>query len=138
MVKKQSLKWGYLEWKAGANSLEPDAPVTTPSAPAAPLKDIANLGPNTTAKGPAYPTSSRTGPKNWDAIAGDEEDDDAQDPDHFFKKLYKNADDNTKKAMMKSMQESGGTSLSTSWNDVSSKTFTPSPPDGMEAKKWEN
>lgn len=38
--------------------------------------------------------------------------------------------------MMKSYQESNGTSLSTVWSDVGSKTFETTPPDGMEAKKW--
>jgi suppressor of G2 allele of SKP1 len=37
---------------------------------------------------------------------------------------------------MKSYQESGGTSLSTVWSDVKSKTFVPEPPEGMEAKKY--
>lgn len=39
--------------------------------------------------------------------------------DGFFKKLYKNADDDTRKAMMKSFQESNGTALSTNWSEVS-------------------
>ena len=38
--------------------------------------------------------------------------------DSFFKKLYKGADDDTRRAMMKSMQESNGTSLSTNWSEV--------------------
>jgi len=40
--------------------------------------------------------------------------------------------------MMKSMQESGGTSLSTNWADVKNKTFKVDPPEGMEAHKWES
>ncbi|KAE8441950.1 hypothetical protein EG329_004158 [Mollisiaceae sp. DMI_Dod_QoI] len=87
---------------------------------------------------PAYPTSSKTGPKNWDKLMGDEEDDkEGEDVDYFFKQLYKNADPDTRRAMMKSYQESNGTSLSTNWADVGSKSFETHPPDGMEAKKWE-
>ncbi len=38
--------------------------------------------------------------------------------------------------MMKSYQESGGTVLSTNWEDVGKKKVEVSPPDGMIAKKW--
>jgi len=55
----------------------------------------------------------------------------------FFQKLYKDADPDTRRAMMKSYQESNGTALSTSWGEVASKKFETTPPDGMEAKKWE-
>jgi len=39
--------------------------------------------------------------------------------------------------MMKSYQESNGTALSTDWKDVSKKKVETSPPEGLEAKKWE-
>lgn len=54
----------------------------------------------------------------------------------FFQKLYADADPDTKRAMMKSYQESGGTSLSTDWSKVGKQTVEVTPPDGMEAKKW--
>lgn len=38
--------------------------------------------------------------------------------DGFFKKLYAGADDDTRRAMMKSFYESDGTSLSTNWAEV--------------------
>lgn len=41
----------------------------------------------------------------------------------FFKKLYADADDDTRRAMVKSYQESGGTALSTNWKDVAVKDF---------------
>ncbi|KAK2624048.1 hypothetical protein QTJ16_006682 [Diplocarpon rosae] len=84
---------------------------------------------------PVYPTSSRNGPKNWDKVIDDGAEE-SEGIDDFFKKLYGSADPDTKRAMMKSYQESGGTSLSTDWKDVKSKTFEISPPEGMEAKKW--
>ncbi len=120
----------------------------------------------TTNAGPAYPTSSKSGPKNWDKLANDlskkpkkkvEEgssegtsesttedttedtgiDDEEGDPTtNFFKMLYKGADPDTQKAMMKSYQESNGTALSTNWTEVSKGKVETTPPDGMEARKW--
>jgi suppressor of G2 allele of SKP1 len=109
-------------------------------------------------KPPAYPTSSRKGAKNWDAVAkdalekekkdvkdgesatvDDDEIDDEGDPlQGFFKKLYKDANPDTRRAMMKSYVESNGTALSTDWEDVGKKTVPINPPDGIEAKKWES
>jgi hypothetical protein len=134
----------------------------------APLKDV-ELGPESAAaraavmsslaqpavslkpeSAPSYPTSSKTGPKNWDKLAetltakkkstkksnkdknkendihGSSEEDDGIDSDYetgdavdgFFKKLYAGADDDTRRAMMKSYQESNGTALSTNWSEV--------------------
>lgn len=86
--------------------------------------------------GPAYPTSSRSGPKDWDKIGDGEDVEDGQDVNFFFKNLYKNATPEQQRAMMKSFTESNGTSLSTDWNDVKGRTVETSPPDGVEAKKW--
>ena len=116
------------------------------------------------ATAPVYPTSSRSGPKDWDKVAADlgtkkkkkqknkakakgksnesenepkedgeghesdkeasgsdsgiDSDEGGDAVDGFFKKLYAGADDDTKRAMMKSYQESGGTALSTNWAEV--------------------
>ncbi|QIX01954.1 hypothetical protein AMS68_007471 [Peltaster fructicola] len=121
-------KWSALEGS------EPIADQPTEDKPAIPQAVL-------TAKAPAYPTSSKTGPKNWDKLAGDElgndEDGDGDDASKFFKQLYKGASPETQRAMMKSYTESNGTALSTDWNDVGKRRIETIPPDGMEAKNWE-
>lgn len=104
---------------------------------AAPSKDAAGTtAPNPSKpSGPAYPTSSRAGPKDWDKIAADDDEEEGGVND-FFKKLYSSGTDDQKRAMMKSFTESNGTTLSTDWLDVGGRTVTTSPPDGVEAKKW--
>ncbi|KAI5250651.1 SGS-domain-containing protein [Aureobasidium subglaciale] len=139
------------------SSLESNEPVTvesstTSSVPAAVLQNSTS----TAQKGPSYPTSSRSGPKNWDKLASEalakpktgdsktdgkveeeEDDDEGGDPvNGFFKKLYAGADPDTRRAMMKSFSESNGTALSTNWDEVRKGKVETSPPDGLEAKKW--
>lgn len=88
---------------------------------------------------PAYPTSSKTGPKNWDKVVDSEvvNDEDDKDVNFFFKQLYKNATPEQQRAMMKSFTESNGTALSTDWSDVGKRTVETVPPEGVEAKKWD-
>ncbi|KAG0640133.1 hypothetical protein HOY80DRAFT_885213 [Tuber brumale] len=106
---------------------------------------------------PVYPTSSKKGPKDWDKVAkdltarpkkdkkgkGTADDKGEDDPEgaeydsdyeggdpvnHFFKKLYKDADEDTRRAMMKSYVESNGTALSTNWHEVGKARVETSPP----------
>ena len=55
----------------------------------------------------------------------------------FFQNLFANSDEDTKKAMMKSFQESGGTSLSTNWDEVKKGPVEVKAPTGSVARKWE-
>lgn len=84
--------------------------------------------------GLSYPTSSKKA-VNWSSFKVDEEEQD-DNPENFFAKLYKDVDDDTKRAMMKSYVESNGTVLTTNWSEAKDKQFETSPPEGMEAKKW--
>ena len=102
---------------------------TAPPAPA--LKE------NTKPAGPAYPTSSKSGPKNWDKVEDGDDEEDKNDVNFFFKKLYQGATPEQQRAMMKSFVESNGTALSTDWNDVKARKVETIPPEGVEAKKWE-
>ena len=149
-------KWASLESTAPAGLEDHDSSKNDPTQEAA---KRAVLSSTTNNAGPSYPTSSKSGPKDWDKVAddlskrpkkknkdGEEEedsayaglDDDEGDPAMgFFKTLYKGADEDTKRAMMKSYSESNGTALSTNWSEVGKGKVETSPPDGMEAKKWD-
>ncbi|XP_057774291.1 protein SGT1 homolog [Salvia miltiorrhiza] len=93
---------------------------------------------------PTYPSSK---PKrvDWDKLEAQvkkEEKDEKLDGDaalnKFFRDIYKDADEDTRRAMMKSFVESNGTVLSTNWKEVGMKKVEGSAPDGMELKKWEH
>ncbi|XVF53511.1 hypothetical protein PTKIN_Ptkin05aG0105100 [Pterospermum kingtungense] len=92
---------------------------------------------------PVYPSSK---PKrvDWDKLEAqvkEEEKDEKLDGDaalnKFFRDIYADADEDTRRAMQKSFVESNGTVLSTNWKEVGAKKVEGSPPDGMEMKKWE-
>jgi len=75
---------------------------------------------------------------DWDKVVTKSEDDDEDlDPmQSFFQKIYKNATPDSQRAMLKSYQESNGTSLNTVWDDVKDAPVETHPPNGMVAKKW--
>ena len=146
--KEPGVKWKTLE---GTDAPKPSGDVSESDDPVRNMLLKENA--------PSYPTSSKTGPKDWDKIVSDatakpkkkdgEDDgdgagvDDMDDLDYggdeanfFFKKLYASADPDTKRAMMKSYTESNGTVLSTNWDEVGKAKVETSPPDGMEAKSW--
>ena len=127
-------KWAKLELPTGSLPATSTTTTTTPA-------------PTTTAapaKGIAYPTSSRTGTKNWDAIEREivKEAETWEKPDGdaaanaLFRDLFKNATPEVRRAMEKSYVESNGTALSTDWKEVSKGRVETKPPDSMVAKKW--
>ncbi|KAN0061944.1 Cochaperone protein [Thecaphora frezii] len=78
----------------------------------------------------------------WDTLQLDDDDategaDAEADINKFFQKLYADADEDTKRAMLKSYQESGGTTLSTDWSKVGQSKVETRPPEGMIAKRWD-
>ncbi|KAF7310895.1 hypothetical protein HMN09_00632700 [Mycena chlorophos] len=98
---------------------------------------------------PAVTTTSVKPRKNWDGItttilSSDKEKTSDEDPNvggdstlnSFFQKIYGDADEDTKRAMMKSYQESGGTTLSTNWDEVKRSRVEVKPPQGSEWRAW--
>ena len=84
---------------------------------------------------PGYPSSARV-KHDWSKlekeVAADKEGDAALND--FFQTLYKDADDETRRAMVKSYTESGGTALSTNWKEVGKGKVEVSPPEGMVSR----
>lgn len=84
--------------------------------------------------------SSVRKPKDWNKIVSDIDKDPEQKGgdqalNELFQQIYANADEDTKRAMMKSYVESNGTCLSTNWSEIGTKTVETKPPEGMVAKK---
>jgi hypothetical protein len=100
---------------------------------------------------PTTTTATKAPPrKNWDGItetilSSEKDKSLEEDPNvggdstlnSFFQKIFKDADEDTKRAMMKSYSESGGTTLSTNWDEVKKGRVEVKPPEGQEWKKWD-
>lgn len=113
--------------------------------------DAGGSSSSTTVSSIPTPTSTSRTRSKWDSFKDEEEEaghnkatgnesgkgtENETSIDDFFKQIYANADDDTRKAMMKSYQESGGTALSTNWEEVKKGQVKTEPPKGMEARKW--
>ncbi len=121
LKKQYGARWNTLEKAAGAV----DAPAPAPGVLLPPI--AAGTKPS------AYSSKKKV---NWDELVKNEKDDSEDPLNSVFKGIYGNGSDEQRRAMMKSYQESGGTVLSTNWEDVGKKKVEVSPPSGMIAKKW--
>ncbi|GJQ85380.1 putative SGS domain protein [Trypoxylus dichotomus] len=91
---------------------------------------------------PPYPTSKKgrdwsTFEKNMKEQESKEKPEGEEAVNKLFQEIYGKGSDEVKKAMNKSYIESGGTVLSTNWDEIKKEKVPIKPPDGMEWKKWE-
>eukprot|EP00933_Yihiella_yeosuensis_P081642 TRINITY_DN95303_c0_g1_i1.p1 TRINITY_DN95303_c0_g1~~TRINITY_DN95303_c0_g1_i1.p1 ORF type:complete len:394 (+),score=100.70 TRINITY_DN95303_c0_g1_i1:67-1182(+) len=95
---------------------------------------------------PAYPTSSKQ-KRDWNQIdheieaqEKEEKPEGDQALNKLFQQIYERADPETRRAMNKSFQTSGGTVLSTNWGEVASADYEgkdrPTAPEGQQWKDW--
>lgn len=94
----------------------------------------------------SYPTSSQQ-KRDWSKVERDIEAEVKNDKpegdealNSLFRQIYDRADPETRRAMNKSFQTSGGTVLSTNWGEVARSDYEgkdrPSPPEGQEWRDW--
>ncbi|KAG5480070.1 hypothetical protein LSCM1_06495 [Leishmania martiniquensis] len=124
VVKAQPYQWPTLERMAGAEGavVAPSSGTLESVLPAA-AKDL------------KYPNSKG---KDWSALKLELEEDAKPEGEaalnKLFQQIYGDGSDEQRRAMIKSFTESGGTVLSTNWDDVKKKKVEAQPPKGMEAK----
>ena len=132
---------------AVAAGVDVDANVTTtePTTTTTTSTSTSSTTQSTTQKKVVRPYSSH---KDWDSIERElerQEEEEGNKPqgdeamNKLFQQIYANADEDTRRAMIKSYQTSGGTVLSTNWKEVSEKDYEKerTAPKGMEWKTWE-
>ncbi|KAL4443787.1 hypothetical protein ABPG75_011524 [Micractinium tetrahymenae] len=131
-------QWPGLEAGGAAAAAAP----TTPAAPEPQAGAVPAAAEQPAAAPPAGPTAvyPYAGKKvDWDKLADEikkEEKEEKLDGDaglwKFFRELYDGGDEDTRRAMVKSMQESGGTALSMNWDDVGKKDYSKKGKEGQE------
>lgn len=110
---------------------------------------LSNITPQASSSTPSASSTRPKPAKNWDSItteilSSEKEKSLNDDPNtggdtavnDLFRKIFADADEDSRRAMMKSYVESGGTSLSTNWDEVGKGRVEVKPPEGSEYKRW--
>ncbi|KAM9960952.1 hypothetical protein ACTFIW_010115 [Dictyostelium discoideum] len=117
MKKSRAIKWDTLEF-------------TDKSGPVGLMDQISSS--------PAVP-SPYASKKDWDKLPNEPEEklEGDQALNKIFRDIFSKGSEDQQRAMMKSFTESGGTVLSTNWDEVGSKKVVGEPPKGLEFKEYE-
>jgi len=87
------------------------------------------------------PYASGKSTKDWSKLEkeADVEEEEGDALNKLLKQIYKDADEDTRRAMLKSYQTSGGTVLTTNWKEAKEKDFAREikPPKGQVYKNWD-
>ncbi|CAH1953479.1 unnamed protein product [Acanthoscelides obtectus] len=125
LKKAEGLRWEKLEGDPIAENIK--------AVPADPTSKLD--GP------PSYPTSKKG--KDWAVVEKEIKKQEAEEKpegeealNKLFQEIYGKGSDEVKRAMNKSYMESGGTVLSTNWDEICRRKVDVKPPDGCEFKKW--
>ncbi|EGG24383.1 TPR repeat-containing protein [Cavenderia fasciculata] len=124
LKKSRAIKWDDLEYTGATTVSEIDQSTATNTTAS-----------TTTGQAPSV-VSPYASKKNWDDI--DAEDKEGDPLNRVFQDIFSRGSEEQRRAMMKSFVESGGTVLSTNWEDVGQKKVKGAPPKGMEMRGWGN
>eukprot|EP01133_Synstelium_polycarpum_P016137 gene16137-19200_t len=117
LKKSRGVRWDNLEFTGT------DTPVGEMDTPVAATKSVVS------------PYSSK---KDWNKLEESAEDKEGDPLNRVFQDIFQRGSDEQQRAMMKSYVESGGTVLSTNWDDVKKGEVKGSAPKGMEMHSWKD
>ncbi|CAN0506685.1 unnamed protein product [Ectocarpus sp. 12 AP-2014] len=138
MTKKSPADWPELEGAA--------TPAARPAAAATATDASSTSGEAPVEQPPTKVARPYSSTKDWDVVEKEVQKElEAEKPggeealNDLFKSIYGKADEDTRRAMVKSFQTSGGTVLSTNWDEVGKADYEKErqAPKGMEWKTWE-